>query len=203
MEKSSGARSTAAAKCRSAASVSPCRCSQAASRARRARPAGPRRRRRRASPAPRRCAPTPQRVVVLLRVDLRELDELVVARRDGRRLHDLALLVQEAAMHRILVALTIAVFLIPAGGLAETRPLSHSYGNTHTTIRASTGNHARSGQCGIRSVCGFAAGLASAADTRAPLARRHPVLFGALVGVGVGLGIEAAVIPWSERRRTP
>lgn len=99
-------------------------------------------------------------------------------------------------MHRILVVLTIAVFLIPAGGLAETRPLNDRDGKTPTlTIQLPP---AITREVRRRESVPFAA-LPPASRQQQRRERRwpgrHPVLFGVLVGAGVGLGVEAAVIP--------
>jgi hypothetical protein len=84
----------------------------------------------------------------------------------------------EAAMHKILVTLTIAVFLIPAVGWAETPAITREIKRRESVPLAALPPGSRQQQKRERRWPG-----------------RHPVLFGVLVGVGVGLGIEAAVIP--------
>ena len=79
-------------------------------------------------------------------------------------------------MHRILVALLISVLMTPAGGFAQTQPTNDV--NFESARLAALPSASRQQQPRERSWPG-----------------RHPVLFGALVGLGVGLGVEAAVIP--------
>jgi hypothetical protein len=85
-------------------------------------------------------------------------------------------------MQRTLVAAAIAVLMMPAAGLAQTPFAQES----------------------IRKVVnrdGVALSMLAApvAQQKQPRERRwagrHPVLFGALVGLGVGVAVEAAVIP--------
>jgi hypothetical protein len=84
-------------------------------------------------------------------------------------------------MHRLLVALLISMLVIPPGAFAQTQT---------TDDRDRTGI--------LREAVRLAA-LPPAFRQQSPRERswpgRHPVLFGALVGLGAGLGIEAAVIP--------
>jgi hypothetical protein len=78
----------------------------------------------------------------------------------------------EADMRKILVALLLAVLMTPASALAEIRI-------TNESLRLPA--------------------LPPAARQQPPPQRgwpgRHPVLFGALVGLGAGLAVEAVVIP--------
>jgi len=84
-------------------------------------------------------------------------------------------------MHKILVALLISVLMTPARAFAQ--------------IELPTGNVR---EALFRESVRLAA-LPPAVRQQPPRERswpgRHPVLFGALVGLGVGLGIEAVVIP--------
>ena len=100
-------------------------------------------------------------------------------------------------MHRILVALLVVVLLTPAGGFAQTQPTDDgrdaSIGMPEVQFSASVLRDAVN-----RESVRFAA-LPPALRQQQPRKRswpgRHPVLFGALAGLGIGLGVEAAVIP--------
>jgi hypothetical protein len=100
-------------------------------------------------------------------------------------------------MPKILVAVLIAVLSIPAGGFAQTWPAP---GDRDGTIRTQA-LQLRTGilRGSADREPGALAALRPAARQQRPAARkwpgRHPVLFGALVGLGVGLGVEAVVIP--------
>lgn len=97
-------------------------------------------------------------------------------------------------MHKILAALLISVFVAPAGGFAQAPPASEGRGGTirppvfqlPAAVARESVNRER-----VR----FAA---LAFLQQQPKERswpgRHPVLFGALVLLGAGLGLEAAVI---------
>ena len=79
-------------------------------------------------------------------------------------------------MHKILVALLIAMLMLPTDGFAQ------------GTLREAVNRES------VR-----LAALPPALQQQQPRERswpgRHPVLFGGLVGLGVGLVVEAAVIP--------
>lgn len=100
-------------------------------------------------------------------------------------------------MHKILVALLIAVLLTPTGGFAQTQPTDDGRDGT-IRIPALQFSTAIMREAVNRESVRLAA-LPPALRQQQPRERRwpgrHPVLFGALVGLGVGLGVEAAVIP--------
>jgi hypothetical protein len=83
-------------------------------------------------------------------------------------------------MYKAFVALVISWLMTPAGVFAQTQP---AHGDREVTILES-----------VRSTA-----LPLVWQKQPPPERswpgRHPVLFGALVGLGAGLAIEAAVIP--------
>jgi hypothetical protein len=80
-------------------------------------------------------------------------------------------------MHKILVALLISLLVIPPGAFAQTGIIRAAL-NPESVRLAALSPAVRQQQPRERSWPG-----------------RHPVLFGALVGMGVGFGVEAAVIP--------
>jgi hypothetical protein len=86
-------------------------------------------------------------------------------------------------MRKIRVAVLISVLVIPTAGFTQTRPT-----NDGRIIREAVNRES------IRW-----SALPSALRQQQPRGRswpgRHPVLFGALIGLGVGIGVEAAVIP--------
>ena len=99
-------------------------------------------------------------------------------------------------MHKIPVALVISVLMVPTWGFAETGPGSGGQDRASSAIAIQ-----------------LPAGRVRERVNREPLRAgaeplfgqqpapqrswrsRHPVLFGALVGVGAGLAVEAVVIP--------
>ena len=99
-------------------------------------------------------------------------------------------------MHKILVAVLTFVSIAPTIGLAQTQPTND---DRERTIRRSA----------IQLPTGFmreAVNLESVRFAALPAMRqqqpekrgwagRHPVLFGALLGAGIGVGVELAVIP--------
>ena len=99
--------------------------------------------------------------------------------------------------HKILVALLISVLMTPTAGFAQTSPTNDGRDGTiglparqrpTGTLRAAV----------TRESIRFAAlppGLRHQQARQRSWPGRHPVLCGALVGLGVGLGVEAAVIP--------
>ncbi len=78
-------------------------------------------------------------------------------------------------MHKVCVALLIVALFIPSGGFAET--LREAVNRESARLAA----------------------LPAAVLQQQPRERswpgRHPVLFGALVGLGAGIGVQAVVIP--------
>jgi hypothetical protein len=89
-------------------------------------------------------------------------------------------------MQRTLVAAVICVLIAPAAGLAQT-PFAQK------SIRTAV-NRDRIALSRM-----FAAPVVQQQRPRERRwAGRHPVLFGALVGLGVGVAVEAAVIPGAD-----
>ena len=90
----------------------------------------------------------------------------------------------EGDMHKILAPLAICVLLIPTSGFAQTEPANNGRG---LIIRVPNHESFR------------LAASPPALRQQHPQERRwrgrHPVLFGALVGLGIGVGVELAVIP--------
>ena len=85
-------------------------------------------------------------------------------------------------MHKILAPLAIWVLLIPASGFAQTEPPNSGRGliiRNHDSFRLAAPPPA----------------LRQQHPQERSWRGRHPVLFGALVGLGVGVGVELAVIP--------
>ncbi len=89
----------------------------------------------------------------------------------------------EDDMRKVLVAALISVFITPTAGFAQTQ---REGGDRDLTIRIST-------------IQPSTANVLEASRRQQPPRRswagRHPVIFGALIGLGVGLGVQAAVIP--------
>ena len=90
-------------------------------------------------------------------------------------------------MYKLLAALLISILGIPTGGFAQTWPMSKGREGTLQMLademnRESTRFIARQADLSRQSA-------------KRSWPGRHPVLFGALVGLGVGLVVEAAVIP--------
>ena len=82
-------------------------------------------------------------------------------------------------MHKILVALLISVLVTPASGFAQTPT-----GVLHEGVNRESAR-----------LAALPPALRQQPQRERSWPGRHPVLFGALVGLGVGLGVEAAVIP--------
>ena len=100
-------------------------------------------------------------------------------------------------MYKIFVALLIAVLSTPTGGFAQTQPTDDGRdGSIRMPAFQFSANilpdavNRESVRCGT---------VPPALRQQQPRKRswpgRHPVLFGALAGLGIGLGVEAAVIP--------
>ena len=100
-------------------------------------------------------------------------------------------------MHKILVALLIFAFVTPTGGFAQNQPTNESRDRKIPlpAIQLPTGfmRQAVNGEYVRFSAPPLALRQQQARQRSWP--GRHPVLFGALVGVGAGLGVQAAVIP--------
>ncbi len=100
-------------------------------------------------------------------------------------------------MHKILVALMVAVLVTPTGGFAQTQPTDDGRDRTIRipAVQFPTGIMREA----VNRESVRLAALPPALRQQQPRERswpgRHPVLFGALVGLGVGLVVEAAVIP--------
>ena len=94
-------------------------------------------------------------------------------------------------MRKRLLALLTAVLLTPAGGFAQTQPTGDG---RDEIIRAGLTIRDAVNRESIQ-----LAALPPAVPRQRPRERRwpgrHPVLFGALVGLGTGLAVEAVVIP--------
>ncbi len=87
-------------------------------------------------------------------------------------------------MHRTLVAAVICVLMMPAAGLAQT-PFAEE--SIRTAVK-------RDGTA-LSMLAAPAAQQQQSQPRERTWAGRHPVLFGALVGLAVGVAVEVAVIP--------
>ena len=100
-------------------------------------------------------------------------------------------------MPKILVLLLISVLMTPTGGFAQTQLTNDGRDGTIriTAIQFPTGIVREA----VNRKSVRLAALPPALSQQQPRERswpgRHPVLFGAVVGLGIGLGVEAAVIP--------
>ena len=100
-------------------------------------------------------------------------------------------------MPKILVLLLISVLMTPTGGFAQTQPTNDGRDGTIRipAIQFPTGIVREA----VNRKSVRLAALPPALSQQQPRERswpgRHPVLFGAVVGLGIGLGVEAAVIP--------
>jgi hypothetical protein len=100
-------------------------------------------------------------------------------------------------MRKTLLAIQIVVFVAPAAGFAQTRPVKEGRdGRTRLPALQLPTGITREGV--TREHVNLAV-LPPAPGQQPPRKRswpgRHPVLFGAITGLGVGLVVEAAVIP--------
>ena len=86
-------------------------------------------------------------------------------------------------MRRIIVALSISALLTSTGAFAQTPPNDDPVGRIRIPLAS------------IRSASLPPAAVRQPQPRERSWPGRHPVLFGALVGVGTGLAVEAAVIP--------
>jgi hypothetical protein len=100
-------------------------------------------------------------------------------------------------MHKILVALLISAFLTPTEGFAQNQPTNESRDGKIRipALQLPTGlmREAVNGEYVRLAALPLAVNQQQARERSWP--GRHPVLFGTLVGLGVGLAVEAAVIP--------
>jgi hypothetical protein len=100
----------------------------------------------------------------------------------------------EADMHRMLVGLVVGVLMGPATGLAQAQS-----GNDASIRRLADSQIGRSVDWRIEAsphpLATRPPSLPQQPAKKRSWPGRHPVLFGALVGAGAGLAIEAAVIP--------
>ena len=93
-------------------------------------------------------------------------------------------------MHRMLVGLVVGVLMGPANGLAQARAGIPELADSQIGTWADW----RTEELRYRAATHPPA-LPQQPEKKRSWPGRHPVLFGALVGVGAGLAIEAAVIP--------
>jgi len=99
-------------------------------------------------------------------------------------------------MHKILVAVLSSVLVTPAGGFAQT--LTNDGRDRTVRISALQMPSGIIREAVARESVRLAAlppALAQQQRQRRSWPGRHPVLFGAVVGLGAGLGVEAVVIP--------
>lgn len=100
-------------------------------------------------------------------------------------------------MYKTLLAILIAVFVSPNAGFAQTQPVKEGRDGRirMPALQLPTGITRE----GVAREYVTLAAMPLAPGQQQPQKRswpgRHPVLFGALVGLGVGLVVEAAVIP--------
>jgi hypothetical protein len=92
----------------------------------------------------------------------------------------------EDEMQKMLVALLISALMTPTSGFAQTASANDGSDGTLRTSVIQVSMPALP--------AGFQPQQQQQTQERGWVGR-HPVLFGALVGLGVGLGVEAAVIP--------
>ncbi len=93
-------------------------------------------------------------------------------------------------MHRILVALIVGVVMTPAAGLAQARVGIREFADSQIGGLADWKAEESPYRLATRPPA-----LPQQPAKKRSWPGRHPVLFGALVGAGAGLAIEAAVIP--------
>jgi hypothetical protein len=99
-------------------------------------------------------------------------------------------------MHTIPVALLFTVLMIPAWGFAQTSPTSDDRDRTLSTtaIQLPGSIRARVAREPFR-LAPIPAAVRQQPARAQSWRGRHPVLFGALVGLGVGFAVQAVVIP--------
>lgn len=100
-------------------------------------------------------------------------------------------------MHKILVALLIAAFTTPARGLAQTHATNDDRDGTIRTAALQLPSRIMPDLVNREWVSSAAKppALSRQQQRERSWPGRHPVLFGALVGLGVGVGVEPVVIP--------
>jgi hypothetical protein len=100
-------------------------------------------------------------------------------------------------MHKMLLALLISAFVTPTEGLAQNQPINESRDGKIpiAALQLPTGlmSELVNGEYVRLAALPLAVRQQQARERSWP--GRHPVLFGTLVGLGVGLAVEAAVIP--------
>ena len=99
-------------------------------------------------------------------------------------------------MHTVLVALLTFVVMAPTSGLAQTQPTNDDRERT-TPISAIQLPRGFTREAVNPESVRFAAlpAMRQQQPEKRSWAGRHPVLFGALLGAGIGVGVELAVIP--------
>jgi len=97
-------------------------------------------------------------------------------------------------MHQMLAAVVIFVFVVPTGAFAQSQAGDESGGRTIRVpaLRLSADLMRTAVSDDFRLTT---RPLAQQPTQKRSWPGRHPVLFGALLGLGIGLGVEAAVIP--------
>lgn len=101
-------------------------------------------------------------------------------------------------MPKIFVALLVSVLLmIPTRGFAQTQPTNEGRAGTIRipALQLPTGIMREAVNREYVRLAALPLALRQQQSPKRSWPGRHPVLFGALVGLGVGLGVEAAVIP--------
>ena len=99
-------------------------------------------------------------------------------------------------MHKIPVALLIFVLMIPMWGFAQTSPTSDDRDRTFSTaIQLPAGSMRERVDREQFRLAPVPSAVRQQPARQRSWPARHPVLFGALVGLGAGLAVQAVVIP--------